>query len=215
MSGRTESLKYGYYFAIPYAKKGCNILVLDPRAHGLSDGRYNTVGFEESGDDIAWANFLVNELNQQNIVFHGICIGAAGGMLAITNENCPKEVKAIITEGMFPNFNESMKNNLCHLKKPVYIHKQINRYMIKYTGHSMMVGPINYIEKLDRPLLMLHSREDHSSKPEYVQKLFDLAGTKDKEIVWFEHGRHSFMRITDTPSYDEAIAKFLEKHNLV
>ena len=54
LSGRTESLRYGYFFAIPYAEAGWNILVVDPRAHGKSDGEFNTVGFEESLDDIAW-----------------------------------------------------------------------------------------------------------------------------------------------------------------
>ena len=46
LSGRTECLIYGYYFAIPYAKNGCNVLVVDPRAHGLSDGEFNTVGLD-------------------------------------------------------------------------------------------------------------------------------------------------------------------------
>ena len=52
LSGRTESLRYGYYFAQPYAKAGLSILVVDPRAHGLSDGQDNTLGFEESKDDL-------------------------------------------------------------------------------------------------------------------------------------------------------------------
>ena len=42
LSGRTESLKYGYYFAESYYQK-CNILVLDPRAHGLSDGKLKII----------------------------------------------------------------------------------------------------------------------------------------------------------------------------
>ena len=53
LSGRTECLKYGYFFAIPYYQR-CNVLVLDPRAHGLSDGKYNTIGFEESKDIKKW-----------------------------------------------------------------------------------------------------------------------------------------------------------------
>ena len=59
LSGRTESLTYGYYFAIPYAKNGCNVLVVDPRGHGHSDGQFNTVGFEESADAMAWVDHIV------------------------------------------------------------------------------------------------------------------------------------------------------------
>ena len=84
-------------------------------------------------------------------------------------------------------------------------------WMKKYTGHSMRVGPINVIEKLDKPLLMLHSKEDIYSTPEYAQKLYDLAGTENKQLVWFEKGRHSMLRITDTERYDNAIVAFLNK----
>ena len=155
LSGRTESLRYGYYFAEAYSDK-CNVLVIDPRAHGLSDGEYNTVGFEESKDILAWVKFVNQELKIDSIIFHGICIGAAGGMYTITNEECPDFVKAIITEGMFPNFGESMKNHLIEKKKPVFIfYNMVNGWMKHYTGHSMNFGPINVIDKLNKPLLTL------------------------------------------------------------
>lgn len=212
LSGRTESLNYGYYFAIPYAKCGYSVLVVDPRAHGLSDGEYNTVGFEESKDAIAWINHIVEKFNIKSVVLHGICIGAAGGILALTSKNCPKEIKAIVTEGMFVNFAESVKNHLIERKKPVFIMLDlINAQMKKYTGHSMKVGPINYIDKLDKPLLMLHSKEDIYSKPEKAEELFNKAGSVDKQIVWFPKGDHSMLRITDTERYDNAIKAFLEK----
>lgn len=210
LSGRTECLKYGYYFAIPYSKK-CNVLVIDPRAHGLSDGEFNTIGFEESKDIIEWVNFIVNEKKIKSIIFHGICIGAAGGMLALTSEECPDCIEGFVTEGMFPNFKESMKNHLIERKKPVTIITYlINKWMIHYTGHSMDFGPIDVINKMNKPLLMLHSREDLYSTPEYAQKLYELAGSEKKKIVWFEKGKHSFLRITDTKKYDESINDFLE-----
>lgn len=210
LSGRTECLKYGYYFAIPYSKK-CNVLVIDPRAHGLSDGEFNTIGFEESKDIIEWVNFIVNEKKIKSIIFHGICIGAAGGMLALTSEECPDCIEGFVTEGMFPNFKESMKNHLIERKKPATIITYlINKWMIHYTGHSMDFGPIDVIHKMNKPLLMLHSREDLYSTPEYAQKLYELAGSEKKKIVWFEKGKHSFLRITDTKKYDESINDFLE-----
>ena len=211
LSGRTESLRYGYYFAIPYAKSGCNILVLDPRAHGLSDGEYNTVGFEESGDAIAWVKHIVEKFGVRSVIFHGICIGAAGGILALTSGECPAEVEAIVTEGMFPNFYETVKNHMIEQKRPLIplTVPIFDFWMRHFTGHSMRVGPIDVIGRLDVPLLMLHSREDLYSTPEYAARLFELAGTEHKTIVWFEHGRHSMLRITDTELYDGSIKEFL------
>ncbi|MBE6674803.1 MAG: alpha/beta hydrolase [Ruminococcaceae bacterium] len=212
LSGRTESLRYGYFFAIPYAKNGCNILVLDPRAHGLSDGEYNTVGFEESTDIIEWVKMLKERFGIVSVVFHGICIGAAGGVLALTSGNCPDIVDGIVTEGMFPNFGESVKNHMKERKKAIFpTYKLVDMWMKKYTSHSMEIGPIDFIDKLSVPLLMLHSKEDLYSTPEYAQKLYDKAGTSQKKLVWFDHGRHSMLRITDTERYDSSISEFLSQ----
>ena len=73
----------------------------------------------------------------------------------------------------------------------------------------MSRGPIDVIDRLSVPLLMLHSREDLYSTPEYAQKLYDRAGSAEKKLVWFAHGKHSMLRITDTALYDASIAAFL------
>lgn len=213
MSGRTESLEYGYYFAIPYAKLGYNVLVVDPRAHGMSDGEYNTIGFEESTDALAWAAHVHDNFGLKSVIFHGICIGSAGAMFALTSDNCPDYIQGMVAEGMFANFGESMKEHLIEKKKPVFmLNRMINFWMKHYTGHSMFYGPIDVIDKLHKPLLMLHSKEDLYSTPKFAQKLFDKTASDKKELVWFEHGRHSMLRITDTAKYDATIAQFVTEN---
>ena len=212
LSGRTEALRYGYYFAKPYSELGYSILVIDPRAHGLSDGTYNTMGFEESKDDIEWINYVTEKFNLKTVVLHGICIGAAGGVLALTSENAPSVVKGIVTEGMFANFYESFKNHLIERKKPVFIMMDlVNNQAKKHTGYSMKYGPINVIDKLDRPIMMLQSKEDIYSTPEFAQKLYEKAGSKDKELVLFEKGKHSMLRLVNTELYDKKVKEFASK----
>lgn len=211
--GRTESLRYGYYFAKPYVESGYNLLLIDSRAHGLSDGEFNTVGFEESKDAVAWTKFLCDDLNVKSVLYHGNCIGSATALLALTSEACPDCVEGLVAEGMFANFGESMKNHIIERKKPIFmVYGMINFWMKHYTGHTMEFGPINVIDKMNKPLLMLHSREDIYSTPEYAQKLYDLASSESKEIVWFEHGRHSMLRVTDTERYDEAVKGFIARN---
>ena len=213
LTGRTDALTYGYFFAIPYAKNGFNVLVFDSRAHGLSGGEYNTVGFEEGLDDVEWVKFLREKCNIKTIVFHGICIGSAGGIFALTNNNSKGCADAIVAEGMFPRFSESVKNHLIERKKPVFIFLDlVNMWMKKYTGHSMKVGPLNVIDKLDKPLLMLHSKEDRYSTPENAQRLYEKAGSANKKLVMFEKGEHSMLRITNTEQYDREIEEFLKEN---
>lgn len=212
LSGRTESLRYGYYFAKPYAESGYNILVIDSRGHGFSDGQYNTLGFDEHRDDLAWCRYLHTEFGVDHIVLHGICIGAAGGMYTVTSPDCPDYVKALVTEGMFIYFGESMRNHLVERKKLLYpIRQCIDFWFRKNTGHTMMRGPIHVIHKLEKPILMLQSKEDQYSKVENAEKLFQACGSKEKELVLFETGGHSLVRINHTEKYDNAIKAFLNR----
>ncbi len=214
LSGRTESLRYGYYFAKPYVESGYNVLVMDPRAHGNSDGVFNTLGRKESTDDLKWIDFLIKEKGIKQIVLHGICIGAAGGMYTITAKECPDCVAGIVTEGMFANFWESMRNHLIELHTLAFpIMQFINFLYWVCTGYTMRKGPLNIIDTLDKPILMLQSKEDPYSTPEYAQKLFDTCGSKNKQIVWFPKGGHSVLRYVDTEKYDDSIKDFLKKLN--
>ena len=85
----------------------------------------------------------------------------------------------------------------------------VNVWMKKYTGHSLKYGPIDVVDKLDKPFLMLHSKEDLYSSPELAVKVHERAGSKHKKLIWFDHGKHSFLRITDTEKYDRSIAEFV------
>lgn len=210
LSGRTESLTYGYYFAEPYAKNGLNVLVIDPRAHGQSDGKFNTVGFEESKDALAWAKFVHDSFGIRSIIFHGICIGAAAGILAMTSEGCPDYIDSIVTEGMFANFGESMKNHMIEKKKPLFLaYGFINMWMKHYTGHHMDFGPIDVIPKMKKPILMLQGKKDIYSLPEYAEKMFDIYPSNDKKLVYFDEGKHSQLRPTNKEKYDSAIEAHL------
>ena len=214
LSGRTESLRYGYYFAKPYAESGYNVLVMDPRAHGNSDGVFNTLGREESKDDLQWIKFLSEEKGIKLIVLHGICIGAAGGMYTITNPQCSDCVAGIVTEGMFANFYESMRNHLIEFHTLVFpVMQTINLLHRICTGYTMRKGPLDIIDTLDKPILMLHSKEDPYSTPDFAQKLYDKCGSKNKEIVWFPKGGHSVLRFIDTEKYDSSIKAFLKRLN--
>lgn len=212
VSGRTEALEYSYYFSKPYIESGFNVLFIDQRAHGKSDGKYNTVGFEEHKDLIAWIEFLQKNFHTESVVLHGICIGASSCIFALTSENCPDCIKGLVAEGMYPTFYETFKNHMIELKKPLYPGLPLIDMMMKiHTGHSMKYGPIFMIENLKTPILMIHSKEDAYSLKDSAQELYDKCGSEKKSIVWYEHGEHSLLRPYDSVKYDGAVISFLNE----
>ncbi len=210
--GRSESLLYTYYFAEPYQKAGYNILVMDQRAHGNSEGIYNTVGIKESDDLVRWIRF-VEGLGNNNVVLHGICVGGASCVMAAARPDFPPSVKAIITEGLYISFPESFKQHMICDKRPVYpILWQIMAKANRNIGINLWKeSPKHHIKKMKLPFLFLHGKEDKFSLPKTADYLFEKCTSQKKKLVWFEKGSHSHLRINNTAQYDEAISAFLEQ----
>lgn len=213
IAGRMESLLYSYYFAEPYRKAGYNVLVIDNRAHGLSEGRYTCLGYKEYRDILQWCRLLHDEKNVRSIVLHGICIGSSTALFAITAPECPDYVTAMAAEGMYINFAESFRNHLIELKKPLFpIYYGCLLMMRIFSGADVVWdGPIYRIKKLHKPVLFMHSREDIYSLPENAEKLY-AACEAPKKVVWFPTAAHSRIRINHTEQYDGAIISFLEEY---
>lgn len=213
--GRCESLVYSYYFAPPYQKAGFNVLVIDTRCHGRSDGKYNTIGVKESGDVIAWSKFAFETLKNDEVWLHGICIGTSSAIFALIDKSCPKYLKGFVTEGCFVSFRETFKRHMIADKRPLFpvldlVMLQIN----KHTGTNVYRDkPIRAIKKLDKNLhvLFLYGKKDIFSVPKQTKRLFAACPVTDKKLVWFDQGGHSHLRINNTEKYDSAIIEFFNK----
>ena len=211
LPGRCESLMYSYFFAEPYRAAGMNVLVIDQRAHGRSDGIYNTIGVKESGDVLAWVNYVCNTLQNREVWFHSICVGTSTALLAMTREDCPDAVKGLVTEGCFVSFRETFKRHMILDKRPLFpVLDLVMLNIRRYAGTNVYRDkPIRVIKRLRQRALFLYGREDVFSIPSKSQQLFDACGSEDKKLVWFEHGNHSHLRLTNTEAYDKAIVEYV------
>lgn len=215
LPGRCESLMYSYYFAPPYEKAGFNVLVIDTRCHGKSDGIYNTIGVKERKDVLAWGKVANERFGNQEIYIHGICIGTASGLYALADENCPAYFKGLVTEGCFVSFRETFKRHMIADKRPLFpVLDLVMLHINKYTGTNVYrQTPLRAIRKMrpDLRFLFLYGKLDIFSLPEKSQKLFDACASQDKKLVWFDKGGHSHLRINNTQTYDETIIEFFER----
>lgn len=211
LPGRCECLKYSYFYAKPYQDAGYNVLVIDTRCHGQSDGKYSSIGKNEHKDVLKWADFLIKEKGVEKICLHCICIGSASGILACVSKNCPKEIKEVVVEGVFTTFRESFKQHMVDLKKPIFpVCDEVMTLLFFKTGANVYsISPKRNLKKLRQRILFLHSKKDAFSKPDKAQWLFDNCASENKKLVWFEKGGHSHIRINNHNQYDTAITEFL------
>ena len=212
--GRTEACMYSYFFAPPYQKAGYNVLVIDPRAHGLSDGKHNTLGNKESGDLLEWAAMLHDKMNVKSIMVHGVCIGSAAAMYALTSPDCPDYITGLVAEGMYADFYDSFKNHIIELKHPTFpVLQECDLLAKRYAGIRMKYGPKCVMGKYMKILLMLHSNQDPYSLPEKALKLFDMCPSDKKRFKMFPTGQHSHLRAVYEKEYDDEIIEFLKEYD--
>ena len=209
--GRTEGCTYACYFAEPYRKAGYNVLAVDSRAHGRSEGRYNCLGLKEYRDLLEWGKFLHDSCGMKSIVCHGVCIGSATALYAFTSDGCPSYFTAMVADGMFMTFRESFREHLVQDKRPVFPFIDIFFMLFRLrTGvKAGSYGPVDCIGRMHRPILFIHSREDVFSLPDKARLLYDKCPSVQKKFVFFDKGRHSFVRINNTEKYDLAVTDFL------
>ena len=209
--GRMGSGTYSYYFSDPYKKAGYNVLAIDNRSHGLSEGRYNTIGLKEYRDIINWAKYLHDLEGIEQVVIHGICIGSATGLYACIAEDSPDYIKALVADGMYLDFHESLDAHLVERHKPKFpFTMEIMGMMSIVAGKSAKKnGPIRVIHKLTKPILFIYSKEDTYST--HGELLFDTCSAP-KRLVWFDHGAHSHVRINAPEKYDATIQEFLKDY---
>ena len=212
--GRSESLMYSYYFAPPYERCGCNVLVIDIRSHGKSDGKYDYIGVGEDVDVMKWAQLLHERFGNEKVLIHGICMGASTGIQVLSNPEHPSYICGQISEGCYISFYESYKRHMIDLKRPTFpVLPMVMSLIKKHTGTDVSkTKPIDFIDKVKDPFLFLCGRHDVFSLPEKSQLLYDTCGSEHKEIVWFEKGAHSHLRAANKDEFDQAIIDFVNKY---
>ena len=213
VQGRTESLLYSYYYAGTYAKCGYNILVIDTRAHGLSDGKFITAGVLEHRDLIMWIELIKSRYFITSFVIHGICIGAATALFAYSATKKDGLIKKIVMDGVFTNYYEIFKNHIIEKNRPVLFFVYLEFfYTYLFTGANMLkVTPYKYISEIDIPVLFIWSTKDIYCTMDKNNELFEACKSEHKEIKLFPNGRHSFVRFNNEEEYDKTIIDFLKK----
>ena len=161
--GIWSSKAFLYERAFHYDSLGYNLLMIDQRSAGDSEGENYTYGQKEALDLTVWINYLVEKKNDVKICLYGHSMGAATVMIA-TAYDLPDNVKCIVEESGF----SSMKEEMDHILR--------KNYKISYTGISLMmielrmkkefgvsfddIAPKTCLENNEIPILFVHGEKD-------------------------------------------------------
>ena len=211
--GRTETLQYSYFYAIAYEKLGFNIFVMDKRAHGNSDGKFEDCGQYSYIDQIRWAEFLHETFGCNDITIHAICVGCATATFALASDKCPPYIKRFVADGMFRTFAETFKNHMKLDKRETFpaLPFMVMRAKAQLKIDIYRNGPIYQIQKVKVPTLFIYTLLDKFSTPEQAKALYEKCGAEKKKLVFFEHGGHSHILYNEPDKYIQTIDEFIKE----
>ncbi len=194
-----------------------NVLMFDFRAHGKSEGNLITVGFNESRDVISAAKYL-KELTKDDenktlpLVATGFSMGGSSVLRAV--EQDPTICDAIIADSAFRSLTEVVYDSF-HIRA-----KGLPRfpffYVIKWVFYFVskinldLVAPIKSVKKINKPILFIHSVDDHVVSNKNSVSMFEVS-VHNKSRLWIGPScQHARLHNNYFDAYKNKVINFLK-----
>lgn len=186
-----------------------NLLLVDQRAHGLSEGNTITFGIKEKYDVLSWILYAENNLKAKKINLYGVSMGASSILMASTVK-LPKSVNAIIADSPF----SSVKGII----KKVVKDRKLNYKLLApfiFTG-AYLFGKINLnegeiipnIKNVKKDILIIHG-EDDRFVPHTMSEEIAKCNKKIKRVTFKDAG-HGLSFIKDEKKYKKVVKELLK-----
>ncbi len=213
-------ITHGYFskaeHLMPYAIeliKNHNLLLIELRGHGKSEGKYIDFGIKSRYDILNWIDYINYSYNNPKIGLYGLSMGASSIMMT-TNFTLPKNIKFIIEDSGFTSAKEELQYQLRKVFHfPAFPTLMLaNSYIKMKHGFTINDGSaINALRYNNVPILFIHGDDDKLVPTYMINKLYEAnAGIKDKLII--KNAGHIGSMFKSKEEYWNKINKFIIKN---
>lgn len=209
---RCSSLRDGNGIFLYTRKLGYNVLLVDQRAHGNSEGKTITFGVKERFDCKKWVEYVVERFGiEQKVYLSGLSMGAATVLMA-SDVGLPENVIGILADCPYSSPKEilcTVMRKLGFPAKPTYYlaklsAKLIGRFDVEETS------ALEAVRNSQIPTLIIHGDSD-DFVPCSMSMDCQMAGEDHVELLLIKGAGHGMSHCVDTPSYEKAVLAFFEK----
>ncbi len=208
--GYKSNYIWSLQFINMFFSEGFNVLLIDQRSHGRSDGKYATYGYYEKYDLELWVNWVIQRVGEDAVIgLHGQSMGG-GTVLQYAEIN--KYVKFIIADCPYSDVLQLMKHQFNEVKKmPFLPFKYFLDVKLKVFAKFSMkdVSPINSIKDKELPVLFIHGSRDNYV-PTYMSKYMYEDKKGYKKLLIVEDAVHANAYGTNKELYEKEVHNFLE-----
>lgn len=196
------------FVAETFLQRKYNVLIVDQRAHGQSEGRFFTYGCRESDDVLCWLDRLA-DTNLSEIILYGISMGATA--LGLASDRIKDDrVKALIMDCGF--------TSLYDLETHILNYNHIPGFLMSgliVAGNTIF--RINnkectqeHIKNSNIPMLFLHGTADRVVPIECSKNNFDACKAM-KEMITVDGAGHTTATVVGGEEVRDKICDFINK----
>ncbi|MBQ3530586.1 MAG: alpha/beta hydrolase [Oscillospiraceae bacterium] len=195
-------------------KMGRNLLVVDQRAGGKSEGTTICFGIKEKYDCLEWIKYALERFGDVPIMLTGVSMGAATVLMA-SELDLPKNVKCIVADCPYSSPEEIIALQCKEMGIPPKIGMPFVRLGARLFGNLKLSG--EGAEKAVRntkvPILLVHGEED-DFVPCYMSEKIYSANPKMITFETFPNAAHGVSFLVDTERYEKLYYSLFEKYGL-
>jgi len=201
----------GYGFFKICRNNKINLLMIDERAHGKSEGNVITFGIKERYDCKLWTDYAVERFGKNtDIILAGVSMGAASVIMSC-ELGLPENVRAMVADCGYSEPAAIIKETIRNMKLPVAPIYWLVNLGAHLFGHFALdeTTVLKAVSTLQIPVLFIHGGLDSIVPLSMNDEIYERCTGKKERIV-IEGADHANSAMTDYEAYEEAVMGFLD-----
>jgi len=189
---------------------GFNVMLVDLRAHGRSEGNITTMGFRES-EDVKLAYDYILHKGEKNVILYGLSLGSVVIAKAVYDYNI--EPSRIILEIPFSNIERLVEVRGRMIGFP---ERPFGSFITFWASvergfNGFKQDTYKYVQKINCPVLMQCAATDIFASTAERDVIFNSIPSSEKKLVVYENTVHQPLLNADPLKWRQAVSEFLAK----
>lgn len=190
---------------------GRNVLIVDQRGHGKSEGHTISFGINERLDCLVWINKVIEVFGQDTkIILTGISMGAATVMMA-SNLDLPSNVIGILADCGYDSPKNIIIKYINDLHLPAKIFYPFVKLGALIFGHFNIekASPIESVKEAKVPIIFIHGEKDTFVPCSMSEKLYKECISR-KQLTIIKNAEHGISYLFEPETYVSALKEFFK-----
>lgn len=192
---------------------GRNVLLIDQRCHGNSEGHTITFGILERRDVLGWISWANQRFGEVPILLSGVSMGAAT-VLMVSGMELSENVKAVVADCPYDAPSNIIKKVLGQdMGMPVGLVYPLIRFggMVYGRFNLNAFSPVEAVRKTKLPILLIHGDDDRFV-PYNMSVNIRAAAPEKINFHTVSGAGHALNYVTDPETYTRILREFTRKH---